>query len=500
MVLGCRKPLAVLALTAASTIVLNLLAAPASFGEITRQLISGGFSSPVHVAAPPGDTNRLFVVERGGLIRIINLSNQTVNGTPFIDVNDSPNSDVDTAGEGGLLSIAFHPNYSSNGFFFVYYTCDIDPGAPDIFGTRISRFTVTGNPDIADPNSETRFLELNSEPNTNHNGGMVAFKPNDTGNFLYVSLGDGGSGCDPNEQAQDINNKWGKILRIDIDQAPGGDLENPPAPADNPFVGQAGDDLVWVLGLRNPFRFSFDRANGDMYIGDVGQITREEISFQSGSSSGGENYGWDHFEGFLENPPSCGTDISPALPEMLDPIHDYPRSDGATVTGGNVYRGPSFSTMSGRYFFADFGNGRVWSFVRNGNGITDLQEHSSDVNPSADNISSFGEDGNGELYFTDFNGQVVQIVDPDSPPLFVDSDEDLLSDDDEITLGTDPNDPDTDGDGVIDGIEVELGTDPLDENDFPLLPVLRGWMLTGTLALALFGTALWFWRRRRSHN
>jgi glucose/arabinose dehydrogenase len=483
-------------------VALAALTDSAAHASVTRELITNGFSSPLHVAAPPGDTTRLFVVQRGGLIRIINLTNNTVVGTPFLDVNDGPETDVDTQGEGGLLSMAFHPDYASNGQFFVYYTTDLSGGS-NVFGTRISLFTVSGNPNVADPASETVFLEL-TQPATNHNGGMVAFRPNDSNNYLYVSLGDGGGGCDPSERAQDITNKFGSILRIDVDLGPSGDVANPFAPGSNPFVdGPGGDeDLIWVFGLRNPYRFSFDRMTGDLYIGDVGQGSREEISFQSAASAGGENYGWDAFEGFLNPPPGCGT-VAPALPSMVPPLHDYGRTDGQVVTGGNVYRGLDYASLAGRYYFTDFGSGRFWSFVRNGAGISDLQDHTAALNPSSANVSGFGEDSRGELYFTNFSGEVWQITDPDSSP--VDTDQDLLPDSvetntgmfiDENDTGTDPNDPDTDNDGVIDGIEVFFGTDPNDPFEFPLLPILRNWALMATLALALFGSAMWVWRRR----
>jgi hypothetical protein len=241
-----------------------------------------------------------------------------------------------------------------------------------------------------------------------------------------------------------------------------------------------------------------------MYIGDVGQITREEVSFQAAGSPGGENYGWDAFEGFLSPPPSCGT-TAPVLPGMVLPLHDYPRSDGNVITGGNVYRGMDYNSMMGRYFFADFGSGRVWSFVRSGSGIIDLQDHTAAVNPGSDNISGFGEDGRGELYFTNFSGEVVRIVDPASGPL--DTDQDLLPDEvetntgvfvDENDTGTDPNDIDTDDDGVIDGTEVFYGTDPNDPDEFPLLPLMRSWALAAVLASMLIGSALWVWRRSKA--
>ncbi len=475
---------------------LVLLIAPIAQGSLAREPIAGGFATPVHIAAAPGDPTRLFVVERAGTIRIVNLADHTVRPTPFLNVNDPPFTPVDTQGEGGLISMAFHPDYAANGHFFVYYTCDLHPGTPSIFGSRVSRFTVSSDPNVADPASEVRFFEL-QQPFPSHNGGMVAFKPNDPNHYLYVSFGDGSASCDTGLRAQDITNKFGSILRFDVDPGPSGDIRNPFAPPGNPFVNAQGDDLIWVYGLRNPFRISFDRLTGDLYIGDVGQVTREEISFQAGTSAGGENYGWNAYEGTVLAPPTCGL-ISPPLPSMVPPLYEYPRAGGAAVIGGYVYRGPQFASMTGRYFFGDFVQGRIWSFVRNGSGIADLQDHTATVNPAAARISTFGEDANGELYFATFSGDVFRIVDPaPAPP---DADQDLLPDELELEIGTDPDDPDTDDDVVIDGIEVEFGTDPLDPFDFPLLPLLRGWPLTAALALTLFGSAVWVYLRRAGHS
>lgn len=377
--------------------------------QLSREVVATGFTNPVYLTAPPADTDRLFVVERAGRIRIIRTSDNTVLAPAFLDISGQ----VDTSGEGGLLGLAFHPDYASNGFFFVYYTTDLDPTASSQFGSRVSRFTVSGNAHIADAASETVFFEL-AQPFQNHNGGMIAFRPHEAGNYLYVGLGDGGGGCDPGEKAQDITNKFGTILRIDVDAGPSGDLGNPSGPASNPFVGVPGDDLIWVYGLRNPFRFSFDRQTGGLYIGDVGQNTREEISFQDAASTGGENYGWDAFEGSILCP--CPTTASPT-PDMIAPIHDYDHNGGsASVTGGFVYRGSESPGILGRYFFADFVTRKVWSFVRQGSGITDLQEHTSELNPSTDRIAGFGEGGDGELYICEWGGTITRIVGPDTFP------------------------------------------------------------------------------------
>lgn len=438
-----------------------LVFATPAFGVITREVIVSGLSSPVHVTASPGDTERLFVVQRGGLIRIIDLDTNTVGSTAFLNVNDSPNTNVSTTGEGGLLSLAFHPNYASNGFFFVYYTTNL-PGTG--FTTRVSRFTVTGDPDVADPDSEEVFFELD-QPFTNHNGGMIAFRPGDTNHYLYVGLGDGGNACDPLLAGQTLSNKLGKMLRIDVNAGPSGDLENPFAPSSNPYVGVSGDDLIWSLGWRNPFRWSFDRDIGDMYVGDVGQNTIEEISFEPASSTGGLNFGWNAREGSIDTP--CGT-TSPVLPGMIDPITEYSHSgQSASVSGGNIYRGQLYGSLFGRYFFADFERGDVWSCVPSSTSISDLQDHTNILNPNDQNIVAFGEDGNGELYIIEFSGTVSRITDPASPP--VDADEDGIADGYETNTGTyvspfdtgtNPNSADSDGDGFIDSLEIADGTNP----------------------------------------
>ncbi len=472
---------------------------PRAHAALSIEFIASGFDFPICVAAPPGDTTRLFVVERGGTIRVIQLATKTVLPTPFIDVNDSPNTDVNDVGEGGLLSIAFHPNYSQNGYFFVYYTADLQMGHVGVFESRVSRFTVSADPNVADPASEVVFLEL-TQPFNNHNGGMTAFRRDDPNHYLYVSLGDGGYSCSQPNLGQDTTVKFASILRIDVDAGPSGDIEHPYAPPTNPFFDGPGgnEDLIWVHGLRNPYRFSFDRKTGDMYIGDVGAATREEISFQSGNSPGGENYGWSAFEGTVTGP-CIGV---AAQPGMVAPIYDYGRDDGRSVTGGYVYRGFDYDSLAGRYFFTDFWSPGFWSFKRNGGGITDFQDHSA-IKPST-SITGFGEDARGELYFvTAFAGVVWRLTDPESGP--VDSDGDGLPDEVETNTGvfvdandtgTDPDNPDTDGDGVSDAIEVNLGTDPNDSMDFPILPVLRGWALSGVLAIALIASGLWFRRRR----
>jgi len=452
---------ATLAIVAVVELLLLVFSPHSAHAAITREIIVSGLSTPIHVTAPPGDIDRLFVVQRGGIIRIVDLTTNTVMATDFLNVNESPNTNVSTTGEGGLLSLAFHPNYPSNGFFFVYYTTNL-PGTG--FTTRVSRFTVTGDPDVADPESEVVFFEID-QPFTNHNGGMIAFRPADLSHYLYIGLGDGGNACDPLLAGQDLSSKLGKMLRINVNTGPSGDVQNPFAPPSNPYVGIPGDDLIWSLGWRNPFRWSFDRDKGDMYIGDVGQDTREEISFEPADTAGGLNFGWNAREGGIATP--CGT-VSPTLPDMIDPITEYSHSgQSASVTGGNIYRGALYGSMFGRYFFADFERGDVWSCIPSSTGIADLQDHTGVLNPTGQNIVAFGEDGAGELYIVEFAGTVSRIVDPASPP--VDADEDGIADGYETNTGTyvspfdtgtNPNAADSDGDGFIDSLEVADGTNP----------------------------------------
>ncbi len=476
-----------------TSIVFFSLAVQAQLG---REVIVSGLNFPMHVAAPPGDAGRLFVAERAGVIRVLNLSSGAILPAAFLDIS----SRVDQDGEGALFSIAFHPQFETNGHFFICYTTDINPEVGFALGVRVSRFTISADPNVADATSEVPFLEI-SKPTDIHNGGMLAFKPNDPNHYLYVSVGDGGPRCDPGRRAQDRGDKRGKILRLDVDAGPSGDVDAPFVPASNPYVNASGDDAVWVLGLRNPYRFSFDRLTGAMYIGDVGQEAREEISVVPGNSAGGENFGWSALEGTIQ-PPNC-TFTPPPDSDMVAPIHEYDHGgEGAAVTGGHVYRGLDYADIFGRYFFADFVTGQIWSFRRAGPGITDLQEHTSILNPNLSFITSFGEDAAGNIYIVELQGTVARIVSPVPPP--PDIDQDLLPNEYEdntgifispTQTGTDPLDFDTDDDGVWDGIEVELGTDPNDPLDVPDVPANWIWTL-GVAVMLLICGSLFAVRRR----
>ncbi|MCP4684411.1 MAG: glucose dehydrogenase [bacterium] len=371
---------------------------------LTTVEIADGLQSPVLLTFAPGDTSRLFVVEQSGSIRLIKSG--VTQSTPFLDIR----SRVSSGGERGLLGLAFHPRYSENGFFYVYYTASSPTGQ-----TTVSRFSVSGtNLDSATSSSEQIVLSTH-QPEGNHNGGMIAFGPNDS--LLYIGLGDGGGGGDPNNLAQTPDTLLGKMLRIDVDAG------TPYAvPPDNPFVG-ANDTLpeIWAIGLRNPWRWSFDRATGDMWIADVGQGVWEEIDFQPVSSSGGENYGWRLKEGDHCYNPSSGCDPSGALD---DPIYEYRHETGpfgfrCSVTGGFVYRGCAVPDLRGAYFFAEYCSGEIWSFRYDGSSLTDFQDRTTELTGgSTYQISAFGEDANGELYILEYDaldGKVHKIV-PDGVP------------------------------------------------------------------------------------
>lgn len=344
-----------------------------------------GLNNPLSIAHAGDD--RLFVVEREGYIQIVDSDGQ-INSSPFLDITGR----VTSGGEQGLLGLAFHPEYSSNGYFYVNYT-DNDGN------TSISRFSVSaGNPDSALPASEMQLLSV-EQPFTNHNGGNLIFGPD---GYLYIGLGDGGSGGDPQNNAQDLSAFLGKMLRIDVD---GG---NPYGiPAGNPFVDEPGAlDEIWAWGLRNPWRFSFDAETGDLWTADVGQNAYEEVNFQPASSDGGENYGWRCYEGTHEyNTNGCG----PAS-EYTFPAFEYGHdtSGGCSVTGGVVYRGSDYPGMEGHYFFSDYCNDKLWSLTGN-EGDWDVHYHGQF---GGNSFSAFGEDVNGEIYIAGIqSGIVYRIVD-----------------------------------------------------------------------------------------
>jgi len=342
--------------------------------EIELEQVASGLSSPVDMAHAGDD--RLFIVERSGRIKILNQDGSSL-GT-FLDI-DSKVAQTGGQNEQGLLGLAFHPNYADNGYFFVHYTDNGEDGV-------LARYSVdSSDPNKADVNSEKIIMEF-AQPTWNHNGGCIKFGPD---GYLYIGMGDGGFGGDPGNRSQNRQLWLGKMLRIDVDN---GDPYS--IPADNPFVNDDETlDEIWAIGVRNPWKFSFDKETGDMWIADVGQNAWEEIHFQAADSPGGENYGWRCYEGNNDfNTGGCG-DISQY--EMAIAEYNHQGFTHCSVTGGFVYRGSEFPSMVGHYVFADYCSGRFWSIVPDGSGGWDMEEVGSF--PGND-VSSFGEDVNGELY------------------------------------------------------------------------------------------------------
>jgi glucose/arabinose dehydrogenase len=385
----------------------------ASSQELRLQTVAEGLSAPLFAAHAPGDADRLFVVLQGGQIVIVRGD----GGAPvtFLDIRDR----VTSGGERGLLGMAFHPDYGENGHLYVNYTATPDGQLE----TRISRFTAVGGPAgavAADPASEVILLTYD-QPFNNHNAGMLAFSPAD--GYLYIGTGDGGSGNDPGNRALDLSTLLGKMLRIDVDLLPGNiPSGNYAIPADNPYVlggeGEKGAAIlpeIWASGLRNPFRYSFDRATGDLWIGDVGQNAREEVNFQPVESGGGENYGWRVFEGTRCNTTVESTEACDALePEATFPVHEYANpAEGRAVTGGYVYRGSQLPDFAGRYFFSDGVITKVWSFDPAAGSAASLVNHTAVLQASATGVGAlvgFGEDSQGELYLVSLNGKVFKLV------------------------------------------------------------------------------------------
>lgn len=369
--------------------------------ELSSDRIASGLAQPLFVTSPPGDSQRLFIVEqKTGNIRILDLRTGTVQSTPFLTIPDAEL--LDTGGEQGLLGLAFHPNFAQNGKFYVNYTA---PGGGAAGQTKVVEYTVqANNPNLANAASARTILTIN-QPFANHNGGWLSFGPD---GYLYIATGDGGGGGDPNNNAQDItNNLLGKILRIDVnrDAFANDPNRNYANPTTNPFFGRAGDDEIWAYGLRNPWRSSFDRLTGELYIADVGQNQREEINVQP-ANTGGRNYGWNLFEG--TEPYQPGT----IPPNVIAPIYEYDRSVGQSITGGYVYRGPIVD-LGGTYFFGDFVSSRIWSFRYRNGVVGQFRDRTTQLTPnvgSIDNVASFGEDAAGNLYIVDLDGEIYRLT------------------------------------------------------------------------------------------
>jgi glucose/arabinose dehydrogenase len=340
--------------------------------------VVGGLTAPLAITSAGDRSGRIFVTEQGGEIRIVR--DGTLVATPFLDIA----SRITSGGERGLLGLAFHPTFPRDPRFFVNYT--------DANGdTQVSSFTVDpATPDVADPSSEVKILHI-AQPYANHNGGAVVFGPD---GFLYISTGDGGSGGDPQGNGQSLTTLLGKILRIDVDRTNG--AQPYAIPPDNPFAGRAdARPEIFLYGLRNPWRISFDRATRDLWIGDVGQSAWEEVDVARAGTSG-ENYGWNTMEGnHCFNPPSgC------SMTGLTLPVAAYGHDAGCTVIGGNVYRGSAQPALAGGYFFGDYCSGTIWAIDPGSDGL----RMPTVVSKGSASLSSFGEDEAGELYATDIGG------------------------------------------------------------------------------------------------
>ncbi|MCE9594880.1 MAG: PQQ-dependent sugar dehydrogenase [Planctomycetes bacterium] len=402
-----------------------LAAAPAVAQKVplTTVRVASGLSKPLYVTAPPGDFARVFIVERGGDIEILKAG--AINAVPFLDITPLL---ITSDQEQGLLGLAFDPNYATNGFFYVDYTRAGD-GA-----TVIARYTVSANPDLADASSAV-IMKTIAQPQSNHNGGCLQFGPD---GYMYVGMGDGGNSNDTGAghtagtgNAQDGSKLLGKMLRLDV--------ANPPTyvPASNPFVSDPLiADEIWDLGMRNPWRFSFDRTTGDLYIGDVGQGAREEIDFEPAGSPGGFNYGWRCMEGF-----NC-TGLTGCTCNGIGitlPIKDYGHTAGqCSVTGGYVYRGTTLCGYDGTYFYADYCAGRIWTLKYSGGVVTEFTDRTAELAPGGglviQDVSSFGEDAAGDIYICDlFDNEVYKIV---PSPVLVDCNLNGIQDGCDIANGT----------------------------------------------------------------
>ncbi len=342
--------------------------------SIAATRVASGLDQPLYVTAAPGDTSRLFIVEKTGAIKILDLNTGTVLATPFLTVP------VDALSERGLLGLAFDPDYATNGAFYVYATSNSSTPTNEVW-----RYHVSGNPNVAS-GSRDLILTVGVAGNGNHNAGWMGFGPD---GYLYVNSGEVGVTAN----AQDKTNLLGKVLRIDVDPVAAGYQ----VPADNPFVGEGGGvrPEIFALGLRNPWRSSFDSATGTLFIGDVGGSSFEEVNI----GQKGANYGWPIAEG------------ANGAPTFVDPLYTYAHGSGASITGGYVYRGES-DGLNGQYFFADFVQNKVFTLRFNGTSWV-ATERTSQIVPNAGTVdapASFGEDGRGNLYLVDISGEVFRLT------------------------------------------------------------------------------------------
>jgi len=347
--------------------------------------VAQSLTNPVYLAAPPGDVNRLFVVEQPGRIRVV--QNGTLLQAPFLDIANR----VSYGGEQGLFSVAFHPSYASNGFFYVDYT--------DVNGdTRVERYSVSADSNVADSATHTLILFV-AQPYPNHNGGLVMFGPD---GMFYIGMGDGGSGGDPQNRAQNPDSLLGKLLRIDVNT---GTATPYNIPSGNPYAGGGGRGEIWALGLRNPWRYAFDPPSGLLYTADVGQDMWEEVDVQPAATPG-LNYGWRIMEGaHCYNPNPC------SQTGLVLPAVEYDHSNGdCAVIGGFVYRGALSPALAGQYFYSDECGAWLRSFTYAGGAVAKQTNWAFDV--SLGSVLSFGRDARGELYVLSGNGTVYRIATP----------------------------------------------------------------------------------------
>ncbi|MCH2133469.1 MAG: PQQ-dependent sugar dehydrogenase [Phycisphaerales bacterium] len=373
---------------------------------LTSELVMSGLNEPTFVTAPAGDTARLFIVEKGGRIRL--AKNDVLQGTPFLNISSLVPSET----WNGMLGLCFDPDFEANGLFYIQHTL----GGSSSNRVCVARYQVSTNPDLADATSREVILELDYPGSQAfHVGGWIGFGPD---GYLYIPMGDGGYSGDvtagPRSQSLDV--PWGKVLRIDVhgaDAYPADPDRNFAIPADNPFIG-TGLGEIWVRGLRNPYRADFDEVTGDFWIADVGLFLREEIDVVPATSGGGQNFGWDCAEGHW-----CASNGSCACNALLTaPVHDYDHSDGCSITGGSVYDGCLMPQMQGRYFFSDWCSASVWSGRYEGGTLVDWQDHTAELNPTGQpaisGVTAIGVDGRGEMIVVSQQGRLYRILPADS--------------------------------------------------------------------------------------